>query len=168
MNSPRAILEWFQFLSDANAQSLLRCQGCLCSISMHAVPVIHLFSYCFILPTICSSVHLLGTHPQGFPDGSVGKESACNTGDPGSIPEPGRSAGEALQYCLASLVAQLVKNPPATWESWVRSLGWKKCPGDQKGYPVQYSGLENSIDCIVLGIAKSRTWLGEFHLVFKA
>ena len=56
----------------------------------------------------------------GFPDSSVGKESACNVGNPGSIPGSGRSAGEGidypLQYYWASLVAQLVKNPPAMWE----------------------------------------------------
>ena len=45
------------------------------------------------------------------------------------IPELGRSTGEGLGYPLryswASLVAQLVKNPPAMWETWVRSLGWE-------------------------------------------
>ena len=65
----------------------------------------------------------------GFPDSLVGKESACNEGDPGSIPGSGRSPGEgidySLQYSCASLVAQLVKNPPATWETWVQSLGWE-------------------------------------------
>ena len=54
----------------------------------------------------------------GFPDSSVGKESACNAGDPGSIPGSGRSAGEGigypLQYSWASLVGQLIKNPPET------------------------------------------------------
>ena len=59
----------------------------------------------------------------GFPCGSVGKESACNVGDPGSIPESERSAGEGmgypLQYSWTSLVAQLVKNLPAVWETWV-------------------------------------------------
>ena len=59
----------------------------------------------------------------GFPHISVGKESACNPGDPGLIPGSGRSAGEGigypLQYSWASLVAQLVKNPPAMWETWV-------------------------------------------------
>ena len=59
----------------------------------------------------------------GFPDGSVGKESACNAGDPGWIPWLGRSPGEGigypLQYSWASLVAQLVKNPPAMQETWV-------------------------------------------------
>ena len=65
-----------------------------------------------------------GLHPiEGIPDSSVGKESACNAGGPGLIPGSGRSAGEgvgyALQYSWASLVAQLVKNPPAVWETWV-------------------------------------------------
>jgi len=49
--------------------------------------------------------------PLGFPDSSVGKESTCNAGGPGSIPELGRSAGEEigypLQYSWASLMAQL-------------------------------------------------------------
>ena len=57
----------------------------------------------------------------GFPDSSVGKESACNAGDLGLIPGLGRSHGEG------------------------------------KGYPFQYSDLENSMDCIVHGVAKSRT-----------
>ena len=38
---------------------------------------------------------------------------------------PGEGIGYPLQYSWASLVAQLVKNPPAMWETWVRSLGWK-------------------------------------------
>ena len=58
---------------------------------------------------------------KGFPHSSVGKESACNAGDPGSIPGSGRSTGEG------------------------------------KGYPLQYSDLENSMDCIVHGVAKSQT-----------
>ena len=60
-------------------------------------------------------------HTPGFPDSSVGKESACNAGDPGSIPGSGRSPEEGI------------------------------------GYPLQYSGLENSMDCIVYGVAKSQT-----------
>ena len=65
----------------------------------------------------------------GFPDSSVGKDSACNAGDPGSISGSGRSTGEGigcpLSYSWAPLVAQLVKNPLAMWETWVRSLGWE-------------------------------------------
>ena len=53
----------------------------------------------------------------GFPDGSVGKGSACNEGDPGSIPGSVRSTGEGMSYTLqcswASLVAQLMKNQSA-------------------------------------------------------
>ena len=64
-----------------------------------------------------------------FPDNSVGKESACSAGDPGSIPGSGRSTGEGIGYPLqdswASLVAQLVENPPAMREIWVRSLIWE-------------------------------------------
>ena len=65
---------------------------------------------------------------RAFPDSSVSKESACNAGDPGSIPGPGRSAGEGI------------------------------------GYPFLYSGLENFMDCIVHGVAKSQTRLSTFHL----
>ena len=54
---------------------------------------------------------------------SVGKESACSAGDPGSIPGLGRSAGEGigypLQYSWASHVAQLIKNQSPVWENWV-------------------------------------------------
>ena len=64
-----------------------------------------------------------------FPHSSVGKESTCSAGDPSSIPGLRRSTGEGigcpLQYSWASLVAQLVKNLPAMWETWVRSLGWE-------------------------------------------
>ena len=60
---------------------------------------------------------------EGFHDSSVGEESTCNAGDPGSIPGSGRSDGERigypLQYSWASLVAQLVKIPPAMQETWV-------------------------------------------------
>ena len=58
--------------------------------------------------------------------GSAGKESACNAGDPSSIPGLGRYPGEGigypLQYLGASLIAQLVKNPPAMQEIPVQFL----------------------------------------------
>ena len=60
----------------------------------------------------------------GFPHSSVGKESTCDAGDPDSIPRLRRSTGEGivypLQYSWACLVAQLLKNPPAIWETWAR------------------------------------------------
>ena len=63
---------------------------------------------------------------KGFPSSSIGKESACNAEDPGSIPGLGRSSGAGigypLQYSWASMVAKLVKNLPAMQKTWVRSL----------------------------------------------
>ena len=66
----------------------------------------------------------------GFPGSLASKESTCNAGDPGSIPESGRASGEGI------------------------------------GYPLQYSGLENSMDWIVHGVAKSQTKLSNFHFHF--
>ena len=75
------------------------------------------------------NLNSLNTSTAGFPDSSVGKESACNAEDPSSIPGSGRSTGEGigypLQYSWASLMAQLVKNPPAMQKTWVQSLGWE-------------------------------------------
>ena len=59
---------------------------------------------------------------------SAGKESSCKAGAPGSILRSGRSPegmGYLFQYSWASLVAQLVKNPPTMRETWVRSLRWE-------------------------------------------
>ena len=67
----------------------------------------------------------------GFPNSSVGKESACNVGDLGLIPGLGRYLGE------------------------------------EHSYPLQYSGLENSVNCITHRVAKSRTQLSNFHLHFQ-
>ena len=85
-------------------------------------------------------------------DSSVGKESACNSGDPGSIPGWGRSAGErigyALQYSWASLVAQLVKNSPAMWRPglnpWVGKIPKRKerLP-TPVFWPIEFHGLHS-------------------------
>ena len=72
-------------------------------------------------------------------------------GDPSLIPGSGRSPGVGigypLRYCWASLVAQLVKNLPAMQENWVRSLSREDPLEKGKANPLQYSGLENSMDC---------------------
>ena len=69
------------------------------------------------------------SHKGGFFHSTVGKESACNAGDRGLIPGSGRSPGEGigypLQYSWASLMAQLVKDWPAAWETWVQSFRWE-------------------------------------------
>ena len=73
--------------------------------------------------------NLIFSLPWGFPHSSVGKESACNAGDPSSIPGLGRSPREGIGYPLhyswASLVVQWVKNLPAMRETYVQSLGWE-------------------------------------------
>ena len=73
----------------------------------------------------------------------------------------------ASQVALVSHAAQLVKNLPATREILVRFLGsipgLGRSPGEGKGYALQYSGLENSMDCIVPGVSKSRRRLSDFH-----
>ena len=83
------------------------------------------------------------------------------------IPGLERSAGEGIGYPLqcswASLVAQLVKNPPAMQETWVLSLDWENPLDEGKGYPLQYPSLENSMDCVVRGVAKSQTRLSDFQ-----
>ena len=83
-------------------------------------PVLVLMGVCFILIFglfLGSGFSSL----RSFPHSSVGRESACNAGDPSLIPGSGTSAGEGigypLQYSWASLVAQLVKNPPAMRET---------------------------------------------------
>ena len=83
-----------------------------------------------------------------FPCGSAVKESTYNVGDLGLIPGLGRSPGEeigySLQYSWASLVAQLVKNPPAMWETWVLFLLWED--------PMEKGKATNPV-----------FWPGEFH-----
>ena len=84
-----------------------------------------------------------------MPDNSAGKESACNAGDPGSIPGSRRSATEGIGYPLqcswASLVAQLVKNLPAMQKTWVLSLGWEETL--EKGKSTHFSILAWRIPC---------------------
>ena len=106
----------------------------------------------------------------GFPGSSAGKESACNARDPGSIPGSGRFPGEGigypLQYSWASLVAQMAKNLPAVWETWVQSLGWEDLL--EKGLATHSSVLAWRIpmdtgawQATVHGVAQSQTQLSK-------
>ena len=83
---------------------------------------------------------------------------------PGSGRSPGEGIGYPLQCSWASLVAQLVKNPPAVWETWVRSLGWEDPLA--KGKATHSSILAWRIPWTVHGVAKSRTRLRDFHFDF--
>ena len=111
---------------------------------------------------------------QGFPNSSVSKESTCNVGDPGSIPGLARSTGEGIGYPLQYFksTGERIRLPTPVFLGFpggsagkesacnVGDLGsipgLRRSPGEGKGYPLQYSGLENSMDCIVYGVAKSR------------
>ena len=87
------------------------------------VPVVNGVFFGFahnLKPTNRNSWCFFNDGGNGFPDSSVGKESTCNAGDPGSIPRLGRS------------------------------------PEEGKGYPLHYSGLENSMDYVVQGVERVR------------
>ena len=93
---------------------------------------------------------------------SAGKESACNEGDPGLIPGLGRAPGEGigypLRYSWASLVAQMVKTPPAVWETWLRSLGWEDALEESMATHSSILAWRIPMD---RGVAKSRTQLND-------
>ena len=72
------------------------------------------------------------------------------------------------KWIQAFLIVQLVKNPPAMQETPVQFLGWEALQqawraGKGKGYPLQYSSLEDTMVYIVRGVAKSQTRLNDFH-----
>ena len=94
---------------------------------------------------------------------SVGKESACNAGEPGSVPGLGRSAGEAIGYPLhfswASHVAQLVERiclqcGKPGFSPWVGKIPWRK---ERLPVPVFWSGEFHGL------ITRSQTELSDFH-----
>ena len=86
------------------------------------------------------------------------KESACNARDPSSIPGLRRSTEEGtgypFRYSWTSLVAQLVKNPPAMQETWVQSLGWEDPL--EKGMATQSSILAWRIPWTVCSVGSQR------------
>ena len=85
----------------------------------------------------------------GFPDSSVGKESTCNTGDPGLIPGSGRPTGEGIGYppvFLGFPSGSAGKEFACSVGDLGSIPGLGRSPGEGKGYLLQYSGLENSID----------------------
>ena len=100
--------------------------------------------------------------PTRFPDSSVGKESACSAGDPSSIPGSGRSAGEGIVF-LGFPGGSAGKETTCNAGDLGSVPGLERSPGEGKSYPLQYSSLENSMDCIVHGVAKSWTRLSNFH-----
>ena len=90
----------------------------------------------------------------GFPHTLEG----LSADDAGAGRSPGERKGYPLQFSWASLVAQLIKNPPAIQETWVQSLGWED-PLEKGKLPTSVFWPENSMDYIVHGVAKSWTLL---------
>ena len=97
----------------------------------------------------------------GFPDSTVGKESACDDGDPGSIAGWGRKRDSLPTPVFPCGSAGKESTCNAGDLGLIPGLG--RFPGEGKDYSLQYSGLENSMDCIVHGIAKSQTGLSHFQ-----
>ena len=98
----------------------------------------------------------------GFPHSSVGKESACDARDPGSIPESERLPGEGIATTPVFLgfpCGSAGKESTCNVGDPGSIPGLGRSPGEGKGYPLQYPGLENSMDYLVHGVAKSRTKL---------
>ena len=77
--------------------------------------------------------------------------------------KPPRCQWEVWGKLWASLIAQLVKNPPAMRETWVWSLAWEDPLEKGKATHSSILGLENSMDYAVHGLAKSWTQLCNFH-----
>ena len=96
-----------------------------------------------------------------FPDSSVSKEFACNAGDPGSINGSGRSAREGIGYSLQYSGVSAGKESACNMGDLGSIPG--RCPGEGKGDPLQYAGLENAMDCIVHRVSKSQARLSDFH-----
>ena len=88
----------------------------------------------------------------GFPDSSVGKESACNAGDPSSIPGVGKVRWKRDRLPTTVSWGFPYGSAGKEYACYVGDLGpipgLGRSPGERKGYPLQYSGLENSMDCI--------------------
>ena len=113
-----------------------------------------------------------------FPGSSVVKNLPVNAGDKSLILGLGRSPGERIgnppQYSWASLVAQMIKNLPAVWETWVQSLGWED---PLEGSMATYSSvlawripLDRGVWCATVhGVTKSQTWqkLSTAHKMYK-
>ena len=92
----------------------------------------------------------------GFPDSSIGKESACNAGDSNSWVRKIHWRKDRLHtpVFLGFPCGSAGEESACNVEDLCLIPGLERSPGQGKSYPLQYSGLENSIDCIVYGVAK--------------
>ena len=102
-----------------------------------------------------------------FPGSSAGKESTCNAEEPSSIPGSGKIRWRRDRLPTPGFLGFHggSAGKESTWNAGDLGLipGLGRYPGEEKGYPLQYSGLENSMNCIVHEVAKSQTQLSDFH-----
>ena len=119
--------------------------------------------------TILTSIQLIKVcfhHHRSFPDSSVGKEPACDAGDP--IPflgwkDPQRKDRLPTPVFLGFHYASAGKESACNVGDLGSIPGLGRSPREGKGYALQYSGLENSMDCTVHGVTKSQTRLSAFQ-----
>ena len=108
----------------------------------------------------------------GFPHSSAGRESACSTGDPSSIPRSGRSPWKRdrlpTPVFLGFPCDSACKESACNAGDLGSIPGLGRSPGEGKGYPLQNCGLENPLGCIVHGVTKCQTQLSDFHLLLKS
>ena len=96
----------------------------------------------------------------GLPNSSVGKESTCNVGNPSLILGWGRSTAEGIDQSLVFLgfpCGSAGKESTCNAGGLGSIPGLGRSPREGKGYSFQYSGLENSVDCLLYGVTKSQT-----------
>ena len=107
---------------------------------------------------------------QGFPESSAGKESICNAGDPSLILGVGKILWKRDRLptpVFLGLPCDSAGKESTRNAGDLGSIpGLGKSPAEGKGYPLQYSSLENPMDCVVHGVTKSRTRLNDFHVHF--
>ena len=83
---------------------------------------------------------------------------ACSKMQELKSPDWTQALGSESRVLTVGLLGNFQSRPG--FDPWIGKIPWKG-----KGYPLQYSGLENSMDCIVHRVAKSRTPLGDFHFL---
>ena len=108
----------------------------------------------------------------GFPDSSACKESSCHAGDPSLIPGSGmlicyRRDRLPTAVFLGFSCGSAGKESACNAGNLGSIPGLGRSLGEGKGYPLQYSGLKHSKDCIAHGVTKSWTRLRVFHFTSK-
>ena len=149
---PSVYLPLLQLLTEVGALLLLGFPAVWVTLSISSSFFLdNTFSppFCFTPFSLCRFQSLF----LAFRDSSVGKESTCNAGDPGSIPRLGRSAEQGIDnppyYSWASRVAQLVKkiHLPGRrpgFDPWVGKIRWSERLPTLVSWPGEFQGMYSS------------------------